>query len=78
MAMKYLLFFIQSLWLQRESHRLSLEELEKKIKIPSTQTNSWRKTNNIPDSDAIEAPAEFEGRDSRKRGTSDKIYTHKF
>ena len=64
--MKYLLFFIQSLWLQQESHRLSLEELEEKIKIPSTQTN------NIPDSDAIE------GRDSRKRGTSDNLTPYHF
>jgi hypothetical protein len=45
------------------------------MEIPTTYTDAWRETNNVPDSDAIEAPpaAELEGpgRDSRKRGTSD-------
>jgi hypothetical protein len=44
---------------------------EEKIEIPSTYTDTWRKINNVPDSDIIEAPAGFEGRDSRKRGSSD-------
>ena len=41
---------------------------EEKIGIPSTYTDTWRKINNVPDSDAIEVPS---GRESRKRGSSD-------
>ena len=46
---------------------------EEKMEIPTMYTDAWREANNVPDSDAIEAPAELEfvGRDSRKRGTSD-------
>lgn len=33
---------------------------EEKVEIPFTYGDTWRKTNNIPDSDAIEPPAEFE------------------
>ena len=48
---------------------------EESIEIPSTYTYSWRKTNNVPDSDAIEVPLaagfRVDGRDSRKRGSSD-------
>ena len=41
------------------------------MQIPSTYTNTWRKTNNILDNDAIEAPAGLEERDPPKKGTSD-------
>ena len=44
---------------------------EKRMEIPSIYTDTRRKTNNIPNSDAIEAPADFEGKYSRKRGMSD-------
>ena len=46
---------------------------EEKMEIPSRYTDFWREPNNIPDSDAIEAPVvlDSEGRYSRKRGTSD-------
>ena len=63
--MRSLPLFIRNSWLQPGSHGLK----KKKIEIPSTYTDTWRKINNVPDSDAIEAPAEFEGRESRKRGS---------
>ena len=44
---------------------------EERMEIPSTHTDTWRKTNNIPDSDAIGAPAEPGEKDSRKRGAYD-------
>lgn len=51
--------------------RISLFE-EKRMEIPSMYTNTWRRANDILDSDAIiEATAEFEERESRKRGASD-------
>jgi hypothetical protein len=36
---------------------------EEKMEISTTYTDAWRETNNVPDSDAIEAPpaAELEG-----------------
>ena len=49
---------------QEISTRISWLE-EKKMEIPSTYMDTWRKTNNIPDSDAIEAPAEHKERGSR-------------
>ena len=45
------------------------------MEILSTYTDTYRKANDIPDSDArltgIEALKEIEGRDSRKRGACD-------
>ena len=49
---------------------------EEKMEIPSAYTDTWRKTNDIPESDAIEAPLaaeheERESRESHKRGASE-------
>lgn len=54
--------------------RISCQE-ERKMEIPSAYTDTWRKTNNVPDSDAIEAPDGLEEQDSRKRGISDASQT---
>ena len=51
--------------------RISRFEEEKNEILSTYYTDARRKTNNVPGSDTFEAPTELEGKDSRKRGTSD-------